>query len=103
MEVVLVKPLEVITRKTRKSLRNIGFSAAEIRIRESGQQLLISSSEVMKLNLKSLRSDLQIITKPPVDTIEHKVMFCHLSFDVLGERGWWVILPLLSIQNVCDV
>lgn len=64
------------------------FSSRNLDKRESGQQLLMSPSEVMKMNLKSLLSDLQIITKPPVDTIEHKViMFCHLSSDFLGAAG----------------
>lgn len=59
----------------------------------------------MKLNLKSLLSDVQIITN---STCEHKrtqrhYILSYFSADPLGEQRWCFILPLLSIQNVCGV
>lgn len=79
------------------------FSSRNLDERESGQWLQISPSEVMMLNLKNFLSDLQIIMKSTCGckrTQRHYVL-SYFSSDCLGENGWWVILPVLSIQNVC--
>lgn len=56
----------------------------------------------MKLNLRSLLSDLQIITKSTCgyERTQRHYVLSYFSSGSLREQGWCIILPLLSIQNV---
>lgn len=59
----------------------------------------------MKLNLKRLLSDVQIITNSTCGykrTRRHYIL-SYFSTDLFGEQRWCFILPLLSIQNVCSI